>query len=134
MPVRLAASNALRKVVNCPEAWAVAMMSPLATIGCAGAAGAVGALGDAGTTAGAGFAPRQAAAAKRSLSTARKVATVSAFGYASFLVGPPLLGFVGQAIGVVNMYWIVLMFIVLSVVVAGAAGNTKASAKAVKGE
>lgn len=65
---------------------------------------------------------------------ARKVATVSAFGYASFLVGPPLLGFVGQAIGVVNMYWIVLVFIVLSIVVAGAAGNTRALAKAVKGE
>jgi cyanate permease len=65
---------------------------------------------------------------------ARKVATVSAFGYASFLVGPPLLGLVGQEIGVVNMYWIVLMFIVLSIVVAGAAGNTRASAKAVKGE
>lgn len=65
---------------------------------------------------------------------ARKVATVSAFGYTSFLVGPPLLGMVGQEIGVVNMYWIILLFIVLSVVVAGAAGNTRASAKAVKGE
>lgn len=65
---------------------------------------------------------------------ARKVATVSAFGYTSFLVGPPLLGLVGQEIGVVNMYWIILLFIVLSVVVAGAAGNTRASAKAVKGE
>jgi MFS family permease len=65
---------------------------------------------------------------------ARKVATVSAFGYTSFLVGPPLLGFVGQAIGVVNMYWIILLFITLSVIVAGAAGNTRASAKAVKGE
>lgn len=65
---------------------------------------------------------------------ARKVATVSAFGYTSFLVGPPLLGFVGQAIGVVNMYWIILLFIVLSVVVAGAAGNTRASAKSVEGE
>ena len=63
---------------------------------------------------------------------ARTVATVSAFGYTSFLVGPPLLGFVGQAIGVVNMYWIILLFIGLSVVVAGAAGN-KRSAKAVKG-
>jgi MFS family permease len=63
---------------------------------------------------------------------ARKVATVSAFGYTSFLVGPPLLGFVGQSIGVVNMYWIILMFIVLSVIVAGAAGNTKASTKSVK--
>lgn len=58
---------------------------------------------------------------------ARKVATVSAFGYTSFLVGPPLLGFVGQAIGVVNMYWIILLFIGLSVVVAGAAGNKRAN-------
>ena len=58
---------------------------------------------------------------------ARKVAVVSAFGYTSFLVGPPLLGFVGQAIGVVNMYWIILLFIGLSVVVAGAAGNKRAS-------
>ena len=58
---------------------------------------------------------------------ARTVATVSAFGYTSFLVGPPLLGFVGQAIGVVNMYWVILLFIGLSVVVAGAAGNKRAS-------
>ena len=65
---------------------------------------------------------------------ARKVATVSAFGYASFLVGPPLLGFVGQAIGVVNMYWIVLIFIMLSVVVAGAAGNNRGSGKSVEGK
>jgi hypothetical protein len=41
---------------------------------------------------------------------------------------------VGQEIGVVNMYWIVLMFIALSIVVAGAAGNNRASAKAIKGE
>jgi MFS family permease len=65
---------------------------------------------------------------------ARKVATVSAFGYTSFLVGPPLLGFAGQAIGVVNMYWIILLFIGLSVLVAGAAGNTRASAKSVEGK
>ena len=65
---------------------------------------------------------------------ARKVATVSAFGYTSFLVGPPLLGFVGQAIGVINMYWVILVFIGLSVVVAGAAGSTRKSAKAVEGK
>lgn len=65
---------------------------------------------------------------------ARKVATVSAFGYTSFLVGPPLLGFVGQAIEVINMYWVILVFIVLSVVVAGAAGNKRASTEAVKGK
>lgn len=59
---------------------------------------------------------------------ARKVAAVSSFGYAAFLVGPPLLGFVGHAIGVVNMYWLIVGFIGLSVVVAGAAGNKRASA------
>jgi fucose permease len=63
---------------------------------------------------------------------AQKVAAVGAFGYTAFLVGPPLLGFVGQQIGVVNMYWLVVGFITLSVLVSGAAGNTK-SAKAVKG-
>lgn len=65
---------------------------------------------------------------------ARKVAAVSAFGYAAFLVGPPLLGFVGQAIGVVNMYWLIVAFIGLSVVVAGAAGDKRTSAEAVKGK
>lgn len=64
---------------------------------------------------------------------ARKVATVSTFGYASFLVGPPLLGFVAQGLGsVVNMYWVILFFIGLSVVVAGAAGNKRALAKTVE--
>lgn len=64
---------------------------------------------------------------------ARKVATVSTFGYASFLVGPPLLGFVAQGLGsIVNMYWLILFFIGLSVVVAGAAGNTRASTKSVE--
>lgn len=58
---------------------------------------------------------------------AKKVAAVSSFGYAAFLVGPPLLGFVGQAIGVVNMYWVVLSFIAVSVMVAGAAGNRRSN-------
>ncbi|MFM2025131.1 MAG: hypothetical protein RLZZ56_1144 [Actinomycetota bacterium] len=64
---------------------------------------------------------------------ARKVATVSTFGYASFLVGPPLLGFVAQGLGsVVNMYWLILFFIGLSVVVAGAAGNRRGSVETVE--
>ncbi len=56
---------------------------------------------------------------------ARKVAMVSTFGYTAFLVGPPLLGFVGESIGVLNMYWVILLFIALSVVVAGAAGSRR---------
>lgn len=58
---------------------------------------------------------------------AKKVAAVSSFGYAAFLVGPPLLGFVGQAIGVVNMYWVVLAFIAVSVAASGAAGNKRSN-------
>ncbi|MEY4349707.1 MAG: hypothetical protein RL719_1004, partial [Actinomycetota bacterium] len=56
---------------------------------------------------------------------ARKVAMVSTFGYTAFLVGPPLLGFVGESVGVLNMYWLILLFIALSVVVAGAAGSRR---------
>lgn len=56
---------------------------------------------------------------------ARNVAIVGAFGYTAFLVGPPVLGFVGQQIGVINMYWLVIGFIALSVFVSGAAGNKK---------
>jgi cyanate permease len=50
---------------------------------------------------------------------------VSTFGYVAFLVGPPLLGFVGENIGVLNMYWLILMFIALSVFAAGAAGSRR---------
>ena len=56
---------------------------------------------------------------------ARKVALVSTFGYMAFLVGPPLLGFVAQIVGVLNMYWVILLFIALSVVVSGAAGTRR---------
>lgn len=64
---------------------------------------------------------------------ARKVATVSTFGYASFLVGPPLLGLLAEGIGsVVTMYWLILFFIALSVVVAGAAGNRKSSTESIE--
>ena len=41
---RFVASRAFKKVVNCPDDWAVARMSPFATTGLAGAAGAVGAV------------------------------------------------------------------------------------------
>lgn len=52
---------------------------------------------------------------------ARTVAFVTTCGYAAFLVGPPLLGFVGHAIGMSNMLWVITAFLVASFVVAGAA-------------
>lgn len=57
---------------------------------------------------------------------ARKVAFVSASGYMAFLVGPPLLGFLGEAWGLLNMYWVITLFFVLTFAVSAAAGNKKA--------
>lgn len=41
---------------------------------------------------------------------ARKVSFVTTAGYAAFLVGPPLLGFVGQAVGLLNMFYLLALF------------------------
>jgi fucose permease len=49
-----------------------------------------------------------------------RVAVVTAFGYAAFLVAPPLLGFLGQAIGLLNMFWVFTGLIGLLVIFAGA--------------
>lgn len=57
---------------------------------------------------------------------ARKVAFVSASGYMAFLVGPPLLGFLGEAWGLLNMYWVITIFFVLTFFVSGAAGRRPA--------
>jgi hypothetical protein len=46
---------------------------------------------------------------------------VSTFGYTAFLVGPPLLGFLGESWGVLNMFFVVAGLLVVSVVFAGAA-------------
>ena len=62
--------------------------------------------------------------------SARKVAFVASSGYLAFLVGPPLLGFLGQAWGVTNMFYVVALFLVLTIIFASGAGNTKGAAMA----
>jgi cyanate permease len=57
--------------------------------------------------------------------SARRVAFVASAGYMAFLVGPPLLGFLGHAWGVTNMFTVVALFLVLTIVFASGAGNTK---------
>lgn len=57
--------------------------------------------------------------------SARKVAFVASAGYLAFLVGPPLLGFLGQVWGVTNMFYVIALFLVLTIVFASGAGNTK---------
>ncbi|BDS48432.1 MFS transporter [Rhodoluna sp. KAS3] len=56
---------------------------------------------------------------------ARKVAFVASSGYLAFLVGPPLLGFLGQAWGVTNMFFVLVAALVVTFIFAAGAGNTK---------
>jgi MFS family permease len=57
--------------------------------------------------------------------SARRVAFVASAGYLAFLVGPPLLGFLGQTWGVTNMFSVIALFLGLTILFASGAGNSK---------
>lgn len=73
------------------------------------------------------------AAADRAETAARDVATVSALGYGSMLIGPVAFGFLGEHIGLLTSFWALLPFALLAFAVAGAvrplaqAGRTRFS-------
>ncbi len=52
--------------------------------------------------------------------SARRVALVATCGYTAFLVGPPLLGFLGQTIGLLNMFFVLAGCLILAAIIAGA--------------
>ena len=56
---------------------------------------------------------------------ARKVAFVTAAGYGAFLVGPPLLGFIGQAVGILNMFYLLALFMIATAFFASATKPSK---------
>jgi MFS family permease len=58
--------------------------------------------------------------------SARKVSFVTTAGYAAFLVGPPLLGFIGEAIGILQMFYLLALFMAAAAYFASA---TKATSK-----
>jgi len=58
---------------------------------------------------------------------ARQVSFVASSGYLAFLVGPPLLGFLGQAWGVTNMFYVIAAFLVVAAIFASGAGHKKTS-------
>jgi cyanate permease len=61
---------------------------------------------------------------------ARRVAFVASSGYLAFLVGPPLLGFLGQVWGVTNMFYVIALFLAAAIFFASGAGNTKGAGSA----
>jgi cyanate permease len=68
-----------------------------------------------------GFPVGMSAAADDPRTAAASVSAVATVGYAAFLIGPPLIGFVGDQIGVLNALWIVLGLIVVATVAIPAA-------------
>lgn len=68
-----------------------------------------------------GFPMGMSAAGDDPARAAARVSAVATIGYVAFLVGPPVIGFVGDRIGILNALWIVLVLIVLSVLAAPAA-------------
>ncbi|WP_138316040.1 MFS transporter [Rhodoluna limnophila] len=69
--------------------------------------------------------PLYLSAAGKGENPARKVAFVASAGYLAFLVGPPLLGFLGQAWGVTNMFFVLVAALVVTFIFATGAGNAK---------
>lgn len=58
--------------------------------------------------------------------SARTVAFVTSCGYGAFLVGPPLLGFLGQSWGLLNMYWVIMIGVAIAAVAARSARSVSA--------
>lgn len=77
-----------------------------------------------------GFPVGMSAAADDPRTAAASVSAVATIGYAAFLIGPPLIGFVGEQVGVLNALWIVLGLIVIATLVIPAAREPQQPAAA----
>lgn len=60
---------------------------------------------------------------------ARRVSFVAASGYMAFLAGPPVLGIIGQSIGLLTMFWILVVCTVTAAFFARAAGGRQSPAR-----
>ena len=67
-----------------------------------------------------GFPLGMSAAADDEKNAAARVSAVAMIGYCAFLVGPPVMGFLGQAFGLLNALYLVLALVVLSALCAPA--------------
>jgi len=71
-----------------------------------------------------GFPVGMSAAADDPARAAARVAGVATVGYFAFLVGPPLLGFLGEQFGLLSAFWVVLVLIAVAYVATPAARET----------
>jgi cyanate permease len=76
-----------------------------------------------------GFPVGMSAAADDPARAAARVAAVATVGYFAFLVGPPLLGFLGEQFGLLSAFWVVLVLIAVAYVATPAARETGSAAR-----
>jgi len=80
-----------------------------------------------------GFPVGMSAAADDPAKAAARVSAVATVGYFAFLVGPPLIGFLGEAVGLLSAFWVVLVLIGVAFVATPAARETGSAAGAQRG-
>ncbi|MDX2026963.1 MFS transporter [Microcella sp.] len=75
-----------------------------------------------------GFPVGMSAAADDPAKAAARVSAVATVGYFAFLVGPPLIGILGEAVGLLTSFWVVLVLIAVAFFATPAARETGAAA------
>lgn len=80
-----------------------------------------------------GFPVGMSAAADDPAKAAARVSAVATVGYFAFLVGPPLIGFLGEAVGLLTAFWVVLVLIGVAFVATPAARETGSAAGTLRG-
>lgn len=68
-----------------------------------------------------GFPVGMSAAADHPTEAARRVSIVAIFGYAAFLVGPPVLGVIAAQFGILNAFWVTVALLGVSLLTSPAA-------------
>jgi MFS family permease len=73
-----------------------------------------------------GFPVGMSAAADEPKTAAARVSAVATIGYIAFLVGPPVLGFLGETFGILNSLLVVLVLVTVAGVASGSAREPRA--------
>lgn len=73
-----------------------------------------------------GFPVGMSAAADNPKTAAARVSAVATIGYTAFLVGPPLIGFLGEHVGILNALLVTLVLVAISGLASGAAREPEA--------
>jgi len=77
-----------------------------------------------------GFPVGMSAAADDPRTAAARVSAVATIGYFAFLVGPPLIGFLAEQVGILNSLLVVLVLVAVSGIVSSAAREPRTTVTA----